>query len=110
MDKKYICNTCDYQTNYPSEWLKHIETNKHKKQGVKTPPKCDLCDYEAASHWNIKMHKLTQHSSIEEREKQKYYCKSCDQVFFCQLYYDTHMRSKKHKNIIQIKEYDEQNI
>ena len=106
MNKKYQCNICNYNTNYPSEWLKHIETKKHKAKGVKPPPKCDICDYESSSHWNIKIHKLSQHATIEERAKQKYYCGTCDQVFFCKLYYDTHMMSKKHQNVFKIKELE----
>lgn len=39
------------------------------------------------NHWNLKMHKLTQHSTLEERTKSKYYCNICDLVFFSQLYH-----------------------
>ena len=34
-NKKYICNHCNYFTEYPSEWLKHINTQKHLRNGEK---------------------------------------------------------------------------
>jgi hypothetical protein len=52
------------------------------------------------SHWNLKYHNLTNHSTIEERKLQKYYCNDCDQVFFCSLYMQKHMNGKIHKNLI----------
>ena len=65
-----------------------------------------MCDYDSTSHWNIKLHKLSQHASIEEKLKHKYYCKDCDQVFFCKLYHDKHILGVKHNNILKIKEID----
>ena len=48
----------------------------------------------------LKYHNLTYHSTIEERQQQKYYCNDCDQVFFCSLYMQKHMNGKMHKNLI----------
>ena len=42
------------------------------------------------------MHKLTQHSTLEERTHSKYYCDICDLVFFSQLYKDKHISGKRH--------------
>jgi hypothetical protein len=105
-NKKYICNDCNYYTNFPSEWLKHINCAKHKRNGEKKATKCNICDYETSSHWNLKIHALSQHASIEEKKQHKYYCENCDQVFFCKLYYDKHIISKKHNNILKIHETD----
>ena len=100
--KKYICNVCNYYTNFPSEWLKHINTEKHKREGKHKEHKCTNCNYVSKTHWSLKLHILSQHSSKEERMKCKYYCNCCDQVFFCKQYYDTHMEGQKHKNISKI--------
>jgi hypothetical protein len=101
-NKKYICNLCNYFTDFPSEWLKHLETQKHLRNGKKKPTTCDLCNYETSSHWNIKLHKLSQHATVIERQQHKYYCNLCDQVFFSKLYYDKHMNGKKHFNMVKV--------
>ena len=67
--------------------------------------KCDECDYECKSLWNLKIHKLSQHLSTEERSKSKYYCDICDKVFFSQtLFKEKHLNSIKHKNLFLINE------
>lgn len=100
-EKKFNCISCGYSTNKPSDWIKHISSKKHERFGAKKENKCDKCDYEAFNHWNLKLHKLTQHSTIEERSKSKYYCDICDVVFFSQLYKDKHMDGIRHKNYIK---------
>jgi hypothetical protein len=44
------------------------------------------------------MHVIANHSSKEERSKQKYYCSYCDSVFFSPLYLDNHNKSIVHNN------------
>ena len=99
-NKKFICYDCKYETDRPSEWIKHTRTQKHIRRGEKKITICDICNYEASSHWNIKLHKITQHSTKEEREKQKYYCQICDSVYLCKLYMEKHLEGKKHNNMI----------
>jgi hypothetical protein len=98
---KYHCIFCNYLTNLPSDWIKHTETDKHQRQGKKKIHKCTMCEYESQSKWNIDIHLLSSHSIKEEREKQKYYCNDCDQVFFCKLYKDKHFSGKKHMNVVK---------
>jgi hypothetical protein len=62
------------------------------------------------THWNLKMHLLSIHSTLEERAQSKYYCKDCDKVFFCSVYMNTHNNGIHHKNMILAKFYDEQQI
>lgn len=50
----------------------------------------------------MRLHKLTQHASKEEKSKSKYYCESCDQVFFSSFLHDSHINGTKHKNRIII--------
>jgi len=96
--KEFYCYLCDYKTTISTDWLKHIKSKKHERSGQPKTTKCDLCDYSAASHWNIKQHMLTQHSTLEERKKCKYYCELCDIVFFCSAYKKKHDEGKRHKN------------
>ena len=110
-EKKLYCKLCEYQTNITANWIKHLSTEKHLRNGNKKPTKCDLCDYESISHWNIKIHKKTIHSLQEDKEKNKYYCNICDVVLLCSVYYNKHINGKHHKNKIfinnKLKEIDD---
>ena len=98
--KSFHCNLCEYTTVKPSDWIKHVGSEKHKRKGEKKSKKCIECDMEFFSHWNLKHHNLVTHSTKEDREKQKYYCKDCDQVFFCSQYMKKHVEGKRHKNFV----------
>jgi hypothetical protein len=98
---KHFCEKCNFHANRPSEWLLHIETEKHKRDGQQKSKICDICNLELKSHWIQKIHKLKLHSTIEERSQQKYYCADCDYVFVSKLYYDKHIEGKIHKNLIK---------
>jgi hypothetical protein len=50
---------------------------------------------------------MSAHTSQQDKEKLKYYCKECDQVFFCKLYYDKHNDGIKHLNRIKANELQE---
>lgn len=102
IDKKYKCVNCEFYTNYASEWNKHTKSMKHQRGGQ---PKqklenfnCDLCDYEGETHWNVKMHKISKHSTLAERKEQKFYCTDCDKVFFCSTYFNKHNGGIVHRN------------
>lgn len=103
---KYFCEYCVLQTNAPSLWLKHLSSQKHLRNGKPKTHKCEECDYECKSLWNLKMHKLSQHLSKEERSKNKYYCDICDQVFFSPIFQKTHFNGIKHKNMFLIHKYN----
>ena len=106
---KHYCETCKYSSLSNSDFLKHLKSQKHIRGGFKSK-KCIVCNYECSNHWNLKQHNLTQHSTIEDRKKQKYYCDICDTIFFCKLYMDKHMLGKKHSNAIEINNLIEQKI
>ena len=107
-NKKYLCIFCNYSTNYPCEWIKHTESEKHQRQGKKKTHKCEFCEYEAKSKWNMKLHKLAAHAPKEDRSNMKYYCDICDKVFFSKLFHDKHMNGIKHKNIVKAQELVDQ--
>ena len=102
--QKFYCECCKFKCNYNSAWLTHLESEKHLRNGAPKTHKCkaDGCDYNTTIHWNMKMHVMTVHSTMEERMKMKYYCKECDQVFFAPLYLDKHNNGIKHNNQVKI--------
>ena len=97
---KYTCQCCNYNTNIRTSWHLHIMSDKHNRNGEKKSTKCELCDYESVSHWNVKLHILSKHSTKEERSKHKYYCDTCDTAFFCSLYMERHNNGKKHNKLL----------
>ena len=103
-NKEFSCHYCNYETNKPSDWLKHCASGKHNRLGQKKSHECDECDYTTKSAWNMKLHNLSQHCSKKERSEQKYYCSDCDVVFFAPLYKEKHMNGIKHKNYVKSKE------
>jgi len=114
--KEFNCMTCNYstlfsfakqpkfvgsadeRTNKHTDWIKHEKTQKHLRNGKQKITKCDKCDYSSHSHWNVKLHNMSQHSTLEERKASKYYCITCDYVFFCPTYLNKHMNGKHHLN------------
>lgn len=106
--KKYFCETCKFSCDYESIWNQHIETKKHKNNGILVRPKifcnnkCDKCYFEASHSEALKIHNLTKHSSKEEREKEfKFYCNHCDFGTFYENSYNIHCQAKKHLLIIK---------
>jgi len=97
---KFRCETCNYSTNIKVHWHTHIMSDRHNRNGQKKISKCELCTYESVSHWNVKLHILSKHSTKEEREKHKYYCNICDTAFFCNLYMEKHMNGQKHNKLL----------
>lgn len=107
MDKEkneLFCSLCNYTAKNNTNWFKHLETEKHKRKGMKKETFCKKCPYTTTSHWNIKIHDLYIHSTIEERKACKYYCDVCDTVFLCPAYHNKHMNGKVHMNKLKVKE------
>ena len=99
-ESKFKCIKCNYNTSCASDWIKHVDTAKHKRNGQKLPKNCSECDYIGLNHWNLKMHLVINHYTKEQRTLEKYYCYDCDQVFFCSEYMKKHMNGKKHSNMV----------
>lgn len=62
---------------------------------------CNECDYFADTPWNYKMHYLTFHATIEEKNNNNFYCKICNKIYFCDKYYQKHITGLKHNNKIK---------
>jgi hypothetical protein len=99
---KYNCDLCKYKCIYPAHWKQHIESEKHKNNGIRKPrsdktfePKCKSCDYITTRTTNMKLHYLNHHSNKEERKKEfKYYCEDCDFGHFTKALYKAHLEAK----------------
>ena len=109
--QKFYCETCNYGTDYNSAFVKHQKSERHIRKGKNKVFKCEKCSYETeTSHWNLKMHILSKHSTIEERSKQKYYCAICDSIFFSPLFYKNHIKSILHINKTILNKISENNV
>ena len=101
---KFNCINCNYHCNMPSDWLKHTKSKKHERGGEILSNYCDKCEYTSVNPWNVKLHKLTQHLTKEERVKTKYYCETCDRVFISQSFKTKHFSGIRHNNLVTANE------
>jgi len=44
------CEKCNFNATRPAEWLTHIETKKHKRNGQPKSKICNICNKEFTSH------------------------------------------------------------
>jgi len=87
-----IHNKKKYRLDQTPEYKKHLRNGKPKTTI------CSICNFSTSTHWNLKLHILSHHSTKEESRKYKYYCSVCDLVFFCNTYKNKHIAGKIHKN------------
>ena len=105
MDKKYICEKCQYGCNYLSEWNEHLLSKKHTGEKRKErsdkilEEQCKFCDYKPTKTTNLKLHYLNKHATKEERVKGfKFYCDKCDFGCFVDILFKRHLETLKHLN------------
>jgi hypothetical protein len=103
---KYNCETCDFHTNTKQMYERHLETKKHKSDGIitrsdkKYPDKCEKCNYIPTSNRSHIQHMLIYHSTKEEKkEKFKHYCEKCDFGNYSSKTFNEHLNSEKHKKM-----------
>ena len=98
------CEICQFQAIRPAEFIRHVNSNKHKRNGIKikdTIYKCEKCDKILANHFSYKIHLIQMHGTFEEKLKQRYYCEICDKVFISKLYMDKHIQGKFHNSKVK---------
>jgi len=103
-----FCEICKFQAVRPAEFIRHVESNKHKRNGVKikdTIYKCVKCDKILANHFSYKIHQIQMHASLEEKQKQRYYCEICYVVYISKLYMDNHLIGIRHNNMLKSIKY-----
>ncbi len=107
-EKKYIykCEKCNFETNYNSSYIKHLESTLHQtgKKKIRSDKKennCKLCDVKLSTQQSLKQHMLNCHTEIK-KEELKYYCKYCDIGSNQETNYKKHLSSKKHQHILKL--------
>jgi hypothetical protein len=98
------CDYCNFNAHSPTEWIKHVKTEKHKRKGVKLSDNliCEVCGLVSINTFNHNVHQILVHGTPDDRRtKAKFYCEDCDIGFFCKLYYDKHILSKRHSNMVE---------
>ncbi len=109
--KNLECDKCNFKASMPSEFLRHLNSKKHIRGGVRVNEikyKCDKCDYNTNSPYHIKIHNVRVHGTSEEKKARcPYYCEICNVGFFAKLFNDKHFNSKLHKNMVEIKRIQE---
>ena len=107
---KYTCEKCNFECNTKARWEAHLNTILHqtgikkKRSDYKEPIKCNYCNYETKNITTLKMHKLNNHSTIEEKKKEfKYYCSYCDFGCLYKNFMIKHNETTKHKYKVYIK-------
>ena len=88
---KYCCSSCDYFAIYKKDIIKHITTQKHKKN-----------IYENNNNIEIEIESL-------ETKKEQYHCLHCEYNTFSKSDFIKHENTNKHKKMVK-KEEDTINI
>ena len=100
MNIKYfeICECCNYKALDQSKWNIHIRSEKHKRNGKNKFEDriCEICGYWSMHLRYFNMHKIIAHGTIAEKKTAPFYCECCNMAFFCTLFYNKHIISKKH--------------
>ena len=104
-----MCKKCNFNTNNKSLLNRHINTILHQtgKRKTRSDKKwsscCSHCDYKTSNKTNMKLHALNKHSTKKERKVGfKYYCQYCDCGSFAKSLHDNHIKTKKHKLIMEL--------
>ena len=90
---KFTCNQCDYNVTSKKKLGRHV-TSKHKGISIEMFS-CDLCDFKSTQKSYLHKHQKTAH------EGQGFVCQLCDKLFPSERSLAWHMKSKKHKQIVE---------
>ncbi len=91
-----------------NEILKPKKRKTRKDKGKKRKVtrkiyKCDKCGYSTHIKIASTVHYLNYHSTLKERkEKYKFYCKHCNFGSMTKVSYDIHLKTKKHRYMMQL--------
>jgi hypothetical protein len=80
----------------------HITGKRKKRSDIKDYHECIECNYKTKQITNLKLHILNKHKTKKERSKIfPFYCKICDVGKMKQCDYESHINSRKHKNMVR---------
>ena len=86
VEKKYLCEKCDYLSFKKTDYSKHLTTRKHKMMT------------EMMTNDDEKVEKVEKIEKIEKNEK-KYFCEKCDYLTCKKTDFNKHLITYKHKMI-----------
>ena len=94
-----VCKCCNFKSLDRSKWEKHINCQKHKRNGRSKYEdyQCKICNYWTIQPRNFMIHKIVHHGTAEEKKTAPKYCECCNKAFFCDLFYNKHIESLKHE-------------
>jgi hypothetical protein len=108
--KEYICEKCNYKTEFKHSYEKHLTTELHKtgkrkeRSDKKILDKCPHCDYTSKVNTDIQTHIISKHmSEKEQKEKFKFYCDYCKIGFLYESQHNIHLTLVKHKKNVYSK-------
>jgi hypothetical protein len=89
---KFYCNICDIDCRKNSDYIKHINTSKHKRKSI-CPKKgtffCQICDIDFPNKRNLERHKMTsKHINLENggkngnnKKTEEFLCTQCNKEY-----------------------------
>ena len=68
MSSKHSCEKCDYVCSKLSDWEKHLKTNKHNSDAIRSKFECCACNYVCYAESIMDKHKKTNKHKLKETE------------------------------------------
>jgi len=99
--KNIYCNLCDFQATRPAEFIRHLKSQKHNRNGKPKSRHCDLCNKDFINSFLYKVHYLTFHATIKEKSKHKHYCRVCNTVYLTEINLFNHIIGRNHLKVIK---------
>jgi hypothetical protein len=104
MNLKYyaICECCNFKALTRTKFEVHLKSEKHKRRGRSKIEYyiCESCGYWCMHKYNLNIHKVVCHGTIEEKKQALFYCEYCNKAFYCNLFYQNHIGSGIHKKMV----------
>ena len=81
-----ICKLCDYETNKISNYTRHLETNKHKRNENITKYYCETCNFKSDKYYNYERHlESAKHKGfsniVNDKKIEIYICELCKKEY-----------------------------
>lgn len=100
-----FCKVCNLQSNYPSQYKKHLNSKNHKQKEnpeLKLDLKCDACSVSFSCKADQQRHLETKKhmKNLQPKDTAKYQCEPCNLRCKCLSQYEIHLATAKHaKNV-----------
>ena len=108
---KYNCKTCEYATNWKSNYTRHCKTQRHLKKAVAGVKQsnyiCELCNYSSNRKNNYERHCKSK-KYIKKNSKviivtKPFECLACNKTFRSRVNCLPHLRNSEHQKNVRSK-------